>query len=56
MDKEPPYYESDLIEVGALPLSDVLVLGETVLGRALQRLLHEADHPEEVLAGWQSGF
>jgi FXSXX-COOH protein len=54
MDKEPPDYESDLVEVGALPLRDVLALDETVLGQALRRLRHEADHPEGVLAGWQS--
>lgn len=54
MDNEPPDYESDLVEVGALPLRDLLALDESVLGRALRRLQHEADHAGEILAGWQS--
>jgi FXSXX-COOH protein len=56
LDKEPQDYDSDFVEVGALPLRDLLALDESVLGHALRRLQHEADHPEEILAGWSSNL
>ncbi|HEX2805268.1 MAG TPA: FxSxx-COOH cyclophane-containing RiPP peptide [Kineosporiaceae bacterium] len=44
----------DVPDVGSLPIQDLLALDETALGPALRRLRREADHPEEILAGWDS--
>lgn len=44
----------DVPDVGDLPIQDLLALDETALGPALRRLRREADHPEEILAGWDS--
>jgi FXSXX-COOH protein len=44
----------DIPDVGELPLEALLKLEESALGPALQRLRREADHPEEILAGWDS--
>jgi FXSXX-COOH protein len=44
----------EIPDVGDLPLSELLQLDESALGPALQRLRREADHPEEILAGWDS--
>jgi FXSXX-COOH protein len=41
-------------DVGDLPLQALLALDESALGPALERLRREADHPEEILAGWDS--
>lgn len=56
MDQAPFDYPSDLVELVNLPLRDVLHLDESVLAHALRRVWHEADHPEEILAGWQSAI
>jgi FXSXX-COOH protein len=56
MDEASPHYDSDLPELGEVPLRDVLQLDESVLANALRRVWHEADHPEEVLAGFQSSI
>lgn len=47
-------HTSELVVLHHMPLRDVLALDESVLAHALRRLWHEADHPEEILAGWQS--
>lgn len=46
--------EFDVPDVGDLPIQELLRLDETALGPALRRLRREADHPEEILAGWDS--
>jgi FXSXX-COOH protein len=56
MDQAPPEYPSELVELVDVPLQDVLQLDESVLARSLRRVWHEADHPEEILAGWQSAI
>jgi FXSXX-COOH protein len=41
-------------DVSNLPMYELLALDESALGPALRRLRREADHPEEVLAGFNS--
>jgi FXSXX-COOH protein len=41
-------------DVADLPVRDLLRLDESALVPALMRLRREADHPEEILAGWDS--
>ena len=41
-------------DVSTLPIQELLSLDESALGPALRRLRREADHPEEILAGFDS--
>jgi FXSXX-COOH protein len=56
MAEASPHYDSDLPELGTVPLREVMELDESVLAQALRRVWHEADHPEEVLAGFTSSI
>jgi FXSXX-COOH protein len=47
---------SDAPDVGDLPLADLLRLADSALGPAVQRLRREADHPEDVLAGFNAAL
>jgi FXSXX-COOH protein len=56
MDNDPPEYESDLVDLGTLRITQVLEIDESVLAHALRRVQDEADHPEDVMAGWSSAI
>ena len=49
-----PGLRSDVPDLGDLTVQALLRLDESGLGLALRRLRREADHPEEVLCGWDS--
>lgn len=53
---QPPEYESDLVDLTDATLREVMAVDDSALGHALRRLWHEADHPEEIVAGWNSGI
>jgi hypothetical protein len=46
--------QSELPRLDGLPAADVMAIDGSVFAAALRRLRYEADHPEEVLAGWNS--
>jgi len=54
MDAELTGTVCEVPDVGALPIGELLRLDESALGPALRRLRREADHPEEVLAGFDA--
>lgn len=56
MDQPPVGLESGFPDIGELPARDLAALDESVLATALRRIWHEADHPDEVLAGWSSNI
>jgi FXSXX-COOH protein len=56
MDQAPTEYDSDLVDLNDVTMREVMALDESVLGHALRRLWQEADHPEELVAGWDSGI
>jgi FXSXX-COOH protein len=54
MQNPAPDLESTLADVTAVSLAQLKSLDDSVLGRSLRRLLEEADHPAEAVAGFQS--
>jgi len=49
-------YESDLVDLGGVPLRDLLAEDDSVFAYALRRIQDEADNPEGAYAGWQSAL
>lgn len=49
-----PEEEPALVDLTQVSLHQLSVLGDSVLGRSLRRLLAEADNPSEAIAGFQS--
>ncbi|MBX6387730.1 MAG: FXSXX-COOH protein [Frankia sp.] len=56
MAAEPTSFESALVDLARLDLSELEGLESDVLTESLRRLLREARHPEETLAGFQSNI
>jgi FXSXX-COOH protein len=52
MDQAPTDFESDLVDLNDVTLRELMTLDDSVLGHALRRLWHEADLPEELVAGF----
>ena len=51
-----PDLESTLADVARISLAQLESLDESVLSRALRRLLEDSDTPSEILAGFQSSI
>lgn len=51
-----PDLESTLADVAQISLAQLKSLDESILSRALLRLLEDADTPSETLAGFQSSI
>jgi FXSXX-COOH protein len=49
-----PEEESALVDLTRVSLAQLSSLDNTVFGRALRRLIEEADDPPEAIAGFQS--
>ncbi|MGH3936541.1 MAG: FxSxx-COOH cyclophane-containing RiPP peptide [Pseudonocardiaceae bacterium] len=47
-------HEADLVDLTDLPLSEVLIMGESVLAQSLSRLAQETDRQEDVVAGFSN--
>lgn len=53
-EESPQDLACELPDIGDLPLGDLLAADDSVLAHALRRAYREADHPEEIAAGWNS--
>jgi len=56
MDQPATEYESELVDLTDVTLREVMALDDSVLGHALRRLWHEADLPEELVAGFNNSI